>query len=138
MKKIIEAIENLDFGNKIIIEKEQMRNEEEHSSCLLKYDGKVFVEAIGIDLGNFLDAIPMIREQLNQGHFYQISYLRETKEYQSSIMKFKKENQEEYTNEIVNNLSTNSSNFEAGMFELEEKIAASITSNKKLQKRKIA
>ncbi len=140
MKMMEDAIRDLSYGNKLVVSRDFISPQvTSYSSCLLHYDGKICKEATAIELGNFLEAIPFIKQQLDQGYFYQISYIKHIDKYQSSIMRLKHYGcQKEYTNEIINNLSIMESKFLDSMIELEEKIARTMSPKKELQKVKIA
>lgn len=137
MKKLEDAIQNVKEGCVLTINK---CKENSYSSCLVLYDGLVFKDVKEVELGNFLNNIPNIQKELDNGLIYKVSYLFEEHKYQSTIIRYVREGgyKEKPQEEIVDDYLVISDSFLDSIMELDTKLAHKDKNTKKLKQKVIA
>lgn len=126
MKKLEDAIENIKEGCILTISRYSRSNEKPlYSSCLSIYDGLVFQDVKAVELGNFLNNIPNIQKELDNGYAYKVKYLFEQHKYQSTIIRYIKTGgyKERIEEEIVDNYLAICDSFLDSIIELDTKLA---------------
>lgn len=127
MKKLEEIVEYLKEGSVFTIKKYTCNGNLDYSSCLIVYDGKVFIDVKMVEIRELLINIPNIKEKIDCGYTYYVKYNTENKTFENII-----------TSEITNNKYTEVSKYNTvddlitispslfdGLIELETKIVNS-------------
>jgi len=81
MREINEVIDNVKFGSEIEIS----RNMNIYAGYMKQYDGEIFKDVKRVELGDFFESLSNIKELLDSGYTYQVSYNTKTNKYRSSI-----------------------------------------------------
>lgn len=136
MKKLEEAIESVKDGSVLKIKKSNNLN---YDSCIIIYDGSIFMDVKAVDLENFLDEFPNIKNQLDIGYIYKVNFFSESSKYQGTILKSIRDGKYKQTvkEDIVDNFEVISDDFLTCIIELDTKIASSNLKQKHHLKNKI-
>lgn len=95
MKKLEDVLDCVKYGATLKIQKEvKLGNEDIYNCYLLRYDGKIFKDVLAVEISNFLTLIPNIKEMVDEGYTYQMSYNNQTSEYCSYIDDYEYDNHE--------------------------------------------
>lgn len=87
MRKLEDVVDEIRYGSVLTINKEKnYKNNNKYNSCIIMYDGKIFIDVKEVELGNFLEIVPNIKLQLNNGYIYRVKYLSDEAKYQSEII----------------------------------------------------
>ena len=140
MKKLEDVIENVRYGSVLTINKEKNINNDKYNSCIILYDGRIFKDVKVVELGDFLEMFPNIKNQLDDGYIYQVKYLYEEEKYQSSIMHLIKDGgyKEQPKEEIIHNFKVLSNDFFDSIIALDTKISEFSNQDKQVKKKVIA
>lgn len=134
MKKLKEAVNEIKYGSILTINKEDCpKAATEYASCLMVYDGTIFMDVKEVELGDFIKEVPNIQEKLDSGYICKINYLYEENRYQSAIIE--DINEETLKDATVSNFIVLSDNFMNSIIELDTMIANSYKKGKKIVKK---
>ena len=140
MKKLEDAIENVKEGCVLTINKHNNTEKKLYASCLMVYDGVVFQDVKAVELGNFLNNLPNIQKELDNGYIYKVSYIFGEQKYQSTIIRYVREGgyKEKPQEEIVDDYLVISDSFLDSIIKLDTKLANKNNKTKKVKTMVIA
>lgn len=90
MREINEVIDYVKFGSKIEIAK----NMNIYTGYMKEYDGEIFQDVKKVELGSFLESLSNIKELLDSGYTYQVSYDTKKDKYESIMLNENNKNKE--------------------------------------------
>lgn len=135
MKEVKEVKEDIKYGNILTVSSNMDKTE--YYACMAKYDGRILKDVLEVQVGDFLEQLPNIKEQIGYEKYLKVAYDFEKKEYQSAIMHKTRDGgyQEPFQEQVWGNLCTKSIVLEESLIELDTKIANQ--KNQESQKQKI-
>lgn len=132
MKKINDVRENIKLGAVLTV-----LGTNGYCACMSRYDGRILKDVIEVELVNFLDALPNIKNAISSGNYLRVEYDLTKMKYQSSIMQEVRTG--DYNEipivEVVSDLSIDCKELEDSLIGLDTKIA--IKNKKENLKRKV-